>query len=187
MANTYIGTIKGTDNIVYPIGSTLFGTCNTAADIQNKVVQISNNKWTDNILPSFSSEIQKGLTIHVFMTYGNTKSAPTLEVNGSTAIPIANVGNTPATSWTNQSIVTFTYDGSKWQINTPYKDLWYALFELVHTETERSVIVPGTNFVSSKIVDKGVVTSALGYTPPTIETTLISQNNQNYYYKMAFK
>lgn len=158
MANTYIGTIKGTDDIVYPIGSTLYGFCTTEADEPLKEVTIYNGSWTNNERPSFST-LKPGLTIHVYMQYGNTANAPRLTINGATygnddGINIHKngtyAGYTPATSWTANSMITFTYTGAAWAINTPYSDLNVAVRSAIGYYSENNY---------------NTITAALGYIP----------------------
>lgn len=158
MANTYIGTIKGTDGVVYPIGSTLYGICSTEEDVRLKEVTISSAHWENNETPSFST-LQRGLTIHVYMQYGNTANAPQLTINGATygndnGINIHKngtyAGYTPATSWTANSIVTFTYTGAAWVINTPCSDLNTAVRSAIGYYSEDN---------------HNTITAALGYTP----------------------
>lgn len=174
MSGTYIGTIKGTDGVVYPIGSTLFGTCNTGANVAIKEVFISNSGkdgWKENETPSFNT-LQKGLTIHVFMQHSNTSTGEVaLKINGSnTSHRIKNgeryVGNTPATSWSDNTLITFTYNGSEWVINTLYSDLWYILCEMTHSNETRAIKLPGEEIIDNhKIIDADVISNALGYTP----------------------
>lgn len=114
----YIGHIKvknGATEVTYPVGSTLYGTCNTAA---NETVKVAN---TGNLaqIDSFTD----GLTIHVKFTNSNTVQNPTLKVNTLAAKPIitygeSTPGDTPSASWQAGAIVSFTYDGNSWVMNT---------------------------------------------------------------------
>jgi hypothetical protein len=105
----YIGkvNINGTE---FPIGSTLTGTCATAAATAAKVGTLEN-----------FSTLETGVTIYLKMTYSNTASAPTLNVNATGAKPIklfgSNAGTTDATSWKAGEVVSFTYDGTNWNIS----------------------------------------------------------------------
>ena len=156
MASTYIGTIKGTDGVVYPIGSTLYGTCGTETTNLNKVVNIMRNsdEWTGNTKPSFST-IKEGLTIHVHMDHeahaaGNLQ----LVINGESKPvfygDLIATGPVPYLLWTDNSVVTFTYDGTRWRINTPFYNLGKAI----------------QNYLGRSSTDNyNTITAALGYTP----------------------
>lgn len=104
----YVGKVKmgGTTNLV---GSTLYGTCSTNADVVAKAVTLANF----NILI-------EGVTIHVKFTNENTADSPTLNVNSTGAKPIKIYGTTApsqALSWPAGGVVSFTYDGTSWITN----------------------------------------------------------------------
>jgi hypothetical protein len=104
----YVGKVKYGNN-TWPVGSTLYGTCNTAADTVEKTVTLAD---FDTLL--------EGVTIHVKFTYSNTASNPTLNVNSTGAYAIKRYGTkAPGTSsnssWNAGSVVSFTYDGTYWQ------------------------------------------------------------------------
>lgn len=83
----YVGNVK-IGNDTHLVGSTLYGTCDTAADTVKKVVTCAN----------FTTLIT-GVTIHVKFTYSNTASSPTLNVNGTGDKTIYRYGTTkPSTS-----------------------------------------------------------------------------------------
>lgn len=68
-------------------------------------------------------ELRTGATIRVKFTYGNTASNPTLAVNGSEAKNIYKYGterpgDSVNTSWQNDAVVTLTYDGTAWMMNS---------------------------------------------------------------------
>lgn len=107
---TYAGklNVAGTE---LPIGSTLYGTCATAAATAAKVVTCAN---FDKLLT--------GVTIHVKFTYHNGVANPTLNVNSTGAIAIKRYGTTApstsaASSWQDGAVVSFTYDGTYWLQN----------------------------------------------------------------------
>lgn len=107
---TYAGklNVAGTE---LPIGSTLYGTCATAAATAAKVVTCAN---FDKLLT--------GVTIHVKFTYHNGVANPTLNVNSTGAIAIKRYGTTApstaaASSWQDGAVVSFTYDGTYWLLN----------------------------------------------------------------------
>ena len=100
--------INSTD---YPIASTLYGTCTTSAGTAAKIVTLAD---FDTLLP--------GVTVAVKFTYSNTAANPTLNVNGTGALPIYTdgtnaPGTTPQESWAANSVVYFTYDGSAWMMS----------------------------------------------------------------------
>lgn len=108
--SSYVGNVTIGSN-TYPVGSTLYGTCATAAVTPAKVV----------LLPSFD-QLLKGVTIHVKFTNTNTAASPTLDVNSTGAKQIMRYGSTPAsstigTSWSAGAIISFTYDGTYWVMN----------------------------------------------------------------------
>lgn len=107
---SYIGNVNvgGTTHLV---GSTLYGTCTTAANTAAKVVTCAN-----------FDQLLTGVTIHVKFSNVNTASNPTLNVNSTGAKAIRRYGSTApgqtaATSWQENSVVSFTYDGTYWFLN----------------------------------------------------------------------
>lgn len=111
---SYVGQVKK-GSTTHLVGSTLYGTCSTAAGTAAKVGTLAN---FDALLT--------GVTVHLKMTNSNTVASPTLNVNGTGAKPITKygttaVGTSATTSWYAGSIVSFTYDGTSWVIND-YKE-----------------------------------------------------------------
>lgn len=106
--------INSTD---FPIASTLYKECTTAADVTPKVVQFAE---FDTLL--------EGVMIAVKFDNTNTAVNPQLQV-GSTVAKIVYtdginpIGDTPATSWPANSVVLFIYDGSVWRIVNTTKAL----------------------------------------------------------------
>ena len=107
---SYVGNVTagGTTHLV---GSTLYGTCDTAANAAAKAVTCA----------SFDRLIT-GVTVHVKFTNSNTAADPTLNVNGTGAKSIYRYGTTRpsttvATSWQAGAVVSFTYDGASWVMN----------------------------------------------------------------------
>lgn len=170
---TYAGKLNVGGNEL-PIGSTLYGTCSTGASTAAKVVTCAN---FDKLLT--------GVTIHVKFTYSNTNSSPTLNVNSTGAKTIyrygtTKPGTTAKTSWQAGAVVSFTYDGSYWQMNdwlnddttytasstTPSMDgtgavgtsTNYARADHVHpSDTSR---VPTTRTINSKALSADITLSA---------------------------
>ena len=115
---SYVGQIQIGDN-TYPIGSILYGTCTTAAATAAKTVN-DNNLTTSTFT---NDNLTTGVTIHIKFTYSNTVSNPTLKIGGADAKSIMRYGTTTvstsaATSWQAGAIVSFTYDGTNWVMNT---------------------------------------------------------------------
>jgi len=79
----YVGKIKDSSGTTHLVASTLFGTCSTAIDTAAKVVTCSN-----------FSQLENGVTIHVYFVNGNTAASPTLNVNSTGAIAIKRYGTT---------------------------------------------------------------------------------------------
>ena len=107
---SYVGNVTsgGEDNLV---GSTLYGVCSSLSATVEKVVTI----------PEFDQKLD-GVTVHVKFQYTNTAADPTLNINGTGALPIYTdgvnaPGNTPLTSWAANSVVTLTNDITAWRMN----------------------------------------------------------------------
>lgn len=104
----------------YPVGSTLYGTCDTAAATAAKVAVVDGFDSNDCLLI--------GITVHIKFTYANGVASPTLAIKPSssgtagTAKSIMKYGTTAPgtaanTSWQAGAVVSFTYDGTYWQMN----------------------------------------------------------------------
>lgn len=89
------------------IASTAYATCSTGASTTAKVATIQDSQ-------AFS--LIAGETVHIYFTYNNTATAPTLNVNSTGAKPIRLYGTQVptdsgyCTSWRAQSLVSFTYN-----------------------------------------------------------------------------
>ena len=105
---SYIGQVDIDGGSIHNIGSTLYGTCATASSTAAKVV----------VCPGFE-ELIEGVTIHVKFANGNGVSSPTLNVNSTGAKPISGTGllSSSYDSWSNNAVVSFTYDGTNWCMN----------------------------------------------------------------------
>lgn len=106
----YVGKVTAGGS-THLVGSTLYGTCTTAAATAAKVVTCSD-----------FTTLLTGVTIHVKFTYSNTASTCTLNVNSTGAKNVYRCGTTsPGTSaawsWYAGAIVSFTYDGTNWIMN----------------------------------------------------------------------
>lgn len=98
------------------VGSSLYGTCSTAAGTAQKDVTFDN----------FDS-LQTGVTVHVKFTNSNTVANPKLKVGSTAATPIMRYGTTApstsvATSWYAGAVISFTYDGTNWVMNDYIQD-----------------------------------------------------------------
>ena len=108
---SYIGNVS-VDGTTHLVGSTLYGTCTTAASTAIKEVTLPN---LDLIL--------EGVTIHVKFSYTNGVANPRLKINDSTANhPIYRYGSTPVgldakTSWHPGEVVSLTYSSGAWYLN----------------------------------------------------------------------
>ena len=132
---SYVGKIPDTSGNTGLVGSTLYGTCATAAATAAKVVTCTD-----------FDQLLTGVTIHVKFTYTNTAATPTLNVNGTGAKNIYKYGTTKPgttvhTSWNAGSVVSFTYDGSYWQMNDHIDN--------TDTDTHRPIQVNGTQILAS--------------------------------------
>ena len=109
MANGFIGQVNiGSDQ--YLIGSTLFATSDTASNEGAKVATLQS---------SAGYSATTGATIHVKFDHGNTVttgSSLTLKVGSDSARPIVNPNG--ALSWNDNSVISFTCDGTNWVINS---------------------------------------------------------------------
>ena len=108
---SFAGQVETSGGTLSPVASTLYGICSTAAATAAKVVS----------LPDYD-ELLTGTTVHVKFTYGNTAENPTLAVGSTEAKPIyaygtTGPGTTAATSWSANSMVSFTYDGTAWRMD----------------------------------------------------------------------
>lgn len=107
-AQTAANNAQSTANTAKNRATYQYGTCATAAATAAKVVS----------LPGFS--LFTGATIQVKFTYANTANNPTLNVNSTGAKTIraynANLTSSSRYNWVANSVVTFVYDGTYWNI-----------------------------------------------------------------------
>lgn len=126
-----ISYVKIASNDNTAIAASAYGICETPAATVAKEVDMSGFVLTE------------GVSIHVKFTNTNTAANPTLNVNGTGAKAIKRYGTvapqtTTATSWQSGSIVSFTFDGSYWQMN-----------DYIDTLHEADLLWGGKNFTSS--------------------------------------
>lgn len=104
-------TAANIDGSDYRLAGALYGTCSTGASTAAKIVAC----------PDFDS-LETGVTIHVKFTNHNSAASPSLNVNSTGAAPIKGIVNV-AGVWSDNSVVSFTYDGESWIMNdTGYID-----------------------------------------------------------------
>ena len=111
----YVGKVTAGGS-THLVGSTLYGTCSTAAATAAKVVTCSD-----------FTTLLSGVTIHVKFTNSNTAANATLNVNSTGAKPLCRYGTTRVgastrTSWGAGAVVSFTYDGTSWVMNDYIED-----------------------------------------------------------------
>lgn len=105
----YISEVQIDGGDVLPVGSSLYGVCESLAPTAAKVVT----------LPNFNAE-KNGVTVHVRFIYGNSAplSSPlTLKVGAIDPYPITNPGGSVA--WSENAVISFTFDGieKRWMVN----------------------------------------------------------------------
>lgn len=106
---SYISELQVDNGAVVPVGSRLYGICNSAASTPTKVITLNDFDYLIN-----------GITIHVKFTYGNTavlNSYFTLAVGSTEAKRVYNPGG--RTDWSAGAIISFTYDSTDaaWIVN----------------------------------------------------------------------
>ena len=106
-ANVNIGSSTTTVENSLKAAANKYGYCYTAAGTSAKTVSIS-----DFVL-------QTGSTVAVYFSYANTAAYPTLNVSSTGAKSIKYAGSklTSKYYWNAGDVLTFTYDGSAWQLN----------------------------------------------------------------------
>ena len=174
----YIGKVN-VDGSTQLVGSTLYGTCSTAANVAAKVVTCAD-----------FNELITGVTIHVKFSYPNTATNPTLNVNNTGAKTISRYadtppGTTPETSWKSVSVVSFTYGENKWIMNDHLDDTKTTIaWDSTNKKLTQTVDGTTSDVVTGSTILDGLtssqVTTALGYTPPTADTNnAVTQTNTN--------
>lgn len=150
------------------------GTCTTVAATAAKTVTLDNDSFPDFVL-------RKGRSILVEFTNANTANAPTLNVNGTGAYPIACIGGTAQVGsgcWTAGATMEFTFSGTKWlmhsnivaqdnNVSTGYTS--YADGTTGYSAAQVNGAL--TNYVNSKLLEGGT------YTINEFVNLLISQQN----------
>lgn len=108
--NLYIGRVQIDGGSERPVGSTLFGICETAAATAAKT--IANN----SSIGQYFKTPMLGITVHIQFTHGNSAtSSLTLKLGDADAKPISNPGG--SCIWEENAVIAFTYDGTNWVVN----------------------------------------------------------------------
>ena len=136
---SYIGKVD-IGETTHLVGSTLYGTCSTAANVQEKAVDCAN-----------FDQLFTGVTIHVKFSYSNTASSPALNVNGTGRRLIGRytattAGNSRETSWNVGAVVSFTYDGSYWMMNDWLNTTYTAATSAPGNVSTSSAVGTSTNY-----------------------------------------
>lgn len=136
------------------IASTAYGTCTTAANTAAKVATIQDNQ-------PFS--LVEGVTVHIKFTNSNSATNPTLNVNGTGAKAIMRYGttrpsNSTSTSWQSGSVISFTYDGTYWQMNGWLNNNDYVTQSNLTSDSTRNILL-GTNVASTSAYTGGTYKS----------------------------
>lgn len=103
------------------VASTSYCYCDTAANTVAKTAKVIGDQADSASTAAFT--LIKGTTVHVKFVNSNTAANPTLAVGGTTALAIKKYGTTAVgtntkTSWEAGAIVSLTYDGTNWVMNS---------------------------------------------------------------------
>lgn len=117
---SYVGRVQVDDGDAYPVASTLYGVCSTAADTQTKEVVVEKSSEGE----SNFNFLLDGVTIRVKFEESNSVISPKLQVGSTTATPIkvyedTEPGQTAGSSWQAGSVISFTYiqKDNAWYMN----------------------------------------------------------------------
>lgn len=147
----------------------LYGTCDTAADTAAKVA----------VIDGFDT-LKEGMTVHIKFTYSNGAVDPTLAIKSSssattttTAKSIMVYGTTAPgswnlTSWEPNQVVSFTYDGTYWQMNDRPSQLGASYF---YNGLGIHIVADGS--------DPGISVSQAGYSSSSLDRESLSISTMN--------
>lgn len=104
------------ENVNNYIASSAYGICNSASNEANKIVYLQNNQ-------NLGFSLVNGITVHIKFVNSNTATNPTLNINSTGNKPIYKYGEiAPGTveelGWPANSILSLTYDGNAYIINS---------------------------------------------------------------------
>ena len=153
--SSYVGQFN-IDNTTYPVGSMLYGTCGTEASTAAKVATLS----------AFDT-LGVGVTVHIKFTYSNTASSPTLKVGSTDPKPIMQYGSTAAgtteqESWKAGAMVSFTYDGTNWVMNSAMGSDGGELPGVMHLIGETTTVLDDGETDPDVVIDGVTVTASTG-------------------------
>ena len=114
----YVGKVAAGGS-THLVGSTLYGTCSTAAATAAKAVTCAD-----------FDTLVTGVTIHVLFSKGNTAARPSLNVNSTGAKQIRQSTEQELSGsylslynlWNAGEVVSFTYSGEYWMMNDRYRE-----------------------------------------------------------------
>ena len=176
---SYISELQIDNGAIVPVGSSLYGICDTAVGTYAKVVTLAN----------FDTLI-KGVTVHVKFTNGN--SAPltnpsdstqhlTLKVGSTSAQQISNPGGN--INWSSGAVISFTLDGDtepyNWIVNDSDSGAEITIEQTYSSSSTNAISGAGVasalgtlgaasaKAVDSSIADSGVSANASSTNLPT--------------------
>lgn len=172
----YVGNVK-IGSTTHLVGSSLFGTCSTAANTAAKVVTCSN-----------FDTLMVGITIHVCFDNTNTAANPTLNVNSTGAksiyryiSPTSQVaGTTVESSQQAGSVVSFTYNGTCQIMNdaadceklkTDLQNSFQAGVDSVYDAVVAKGSTPASKSLSDVVAGISAIPNINSGTSPTTYTT----------------
>lgn len=94
--------IDSNNNTGYFTSQSYFTSSSTASSTTKTATHANSATFSD-------TSLEIGVSVHIQFTYANTASSYTLQVGTSTAKPVSLVA-----PWVDNSLVTFTYDGTSW-------------------------------------------------------------------------
>ena len=150
----YIGQVN-IGGTTYPVGSMLYGVCDTAIGTAAKTVTMSN-----------FDTLASGVTVHIKFTNGNTAASPTLKIGSTDAKSITNPNG--ETNCVAGAILSLTYDGTNWVINDG-KNTATTFDTLTQTEVNTGTGTTG-KLVTAKVI-KDTVTNAINTIDGSISGT----------------
>lgn len=143
------------DNETYPVGSSLFGICNTSAGTSAKIVN-------GGLLGSAFDELMEGITVNIQFIKGCTVETITLRIGSTNAQPVH--GNCKCNA---NAVLSFTYGSvggiNKWILNAGEKTATTVMQTYDSNSTEPisgkgvaeaiAPLVPGGNSAANYTVD----------------------------------
>lgn len=151
-------------------GKMIYCTSSTGSSTTSKVATPNDS--------SITVQLYVGLTVSVKFTYANTASSPTLNVDGTGAIPILCNGARYA-YWAAGMSVIFTYDGSSWNVcSVPV----YGSTATIGNPTSKNVYIDGT-----AIYIRNSSTNLASFAPTEVHLGIDSNESTIYLLDDTFK